>query len=332
MADTQSRKYQLTINNPADKDITHESIKRVLQELKSCTYYCMADEIGLENNTPHTHVYIHCKSAVRFSRIKKLFPEAHIEQALGTADENKSYILKTGKWENSDKKDTSINGSFEEWGTIPQESGQGSRSDIETIYDLINNGKTNAEIMAMNPLFASKVNLMDKIRLDILEAQYKETFRNLSVSYVWGPTATGKTRGVFEKYGYENVYRVTDYNHPFDRYASEPVLCLDEFRSNITIGDMLEYLDGYPIALPARYANRVACYETVCIVSNIPITHQYPNIQDVEPETWKAFLRRINHVIEYHQDGTITDHGEALKYVFPAKGFQLIEKQEEIPF
>lgn len=34
MANTQSRKYQLTINNPADKGITHESIKKLLSQLK----------------------------------------------------------------------------------------------------------------------------------------------------------------------------------------------------------------------------------------------------------------------------------------------------------
>ena len=49
-----------------------------------------------------------------------------------------------------------------------------------------------------------------------------------------------------EKHGYSNVYRVTDYQHPFDRYAQEPVICFDEFRSSLMVGDMLDYLDGYP--------------------------------------------------------------------------------------
>lgn len=67
-----------------------------------------------------------------------------------------------------------------------------------------------------------------------------------------------------EKHGYGNVYRVTDYNHPFDRYNQEPVLCLNEFRSSLQIGDVLDYLDGYPLALPARCANRKHV-ETICI-------------------------------------------------------------------
>lgn len=110
---------------------------------------------------------------------------------------------------------------------------------------------------------------------------------------------------------------MTDYKHPFDRYAQEPVLCLDEFRSSLPIGDMLNYLDGYPISLPARYANRVACYETVYIVSNIDLKKQYSIVQISEPKTWHAFLRRIHSVKEFRANGTIIDHGSAIDYVFP---------------
>ena len=120
-----------------------------------------------------------------------------------------------------------------------------------------------------------------------------------------------------EAQGYSNVYRVTDYSHPFDRYAQEPILCLDEFRSSLPIGDMLDYLDGYPLALRARYANRQACYETVYIISNIDLKEQYTNIQASEPETWKAFLRRIHQVIEYRKAGEPIDHGPAIEYIFP---------------
>ena len=41
----QSRKYLLTINNPADYGLTHEKIKALVQSL-SPAYFCMADEIA----------------------------------------------------------------------------------------------------------------------------------------------------------------------------------------------------------------------------------------------------------------------------------------------
>ena len=315
--DTQSRKWQLTINNPVDKRMDHEAIKLMLRQMNSIIYFCLADEIGLETQTPHTHVYLQARSPIYFSRIKKLFPDAHIEQVRGSAQDNRDYISKSGKWADDEKSDTSVPGTFEEWGDMPEEPGQGTRSDIAAVYQMIVDGMSNAEIMAANPDYAAQISRMDRIRQDILEAKYRDTFRQLSVTYVFGPTETGKTRGIMEEHGYGSVYRVTDYNHPFDRYAQEPVMCFDEFRSSLPIGDMLNYLDGYPLALPARYANRQACYETVYLVSNIDLKSQYYNVQENEPATWKAFLRRIGKVIEYHADGTTTDHGAALDYIFP---------------
>ena len=101
-----------------------------------------------------------------------------------------------------------------------------------------------------------------------------------------------------EKYGYSKVYRVTNYQHPFDSYAGQRVILFDEFRSSLPISDMLKYLDGYPVMLPCRYADKVACFAEVYIVSNIPIEKQYPNVQFEEPETWQAFCRRFHEVYE----------------------------------
>lgn len=339
MADKQARKWQLTINNPQDKGLDHDAIKKALEQFKSCVYWCMSDEVGLDTHTPHTHLFFCLKTPGKFSTVKKRFPEAHIEAARGTVQENRDYVSKSGKWSEDEKSDTSIPGTFEESGEPPEEPGQGARTDIAVIYQQIEDGLSNAEIMAANPDAAMHIGKMDKIRQDILEARYREQWRDLEVTYIFGPTATGKTRGVMEQHGYGSVYRVTDYNHPFDRYAQEPVLCLDEFRSSLLIGDMLDYLDGYPLALPARYANRQACFEKVYIISNIDLTEQYPNVQTNDPATWKAFLRRIHHVIEYRKAGEPIDHGPAFAYIYPPPPEWVREaeeaeqaEQEELPF
>lgn len=70
---------------------------------------------------------------------------------------------------------------------------------------------------------------------------------------------------------------------------------------------MLNYLDIYPLTLPARYSDRVACYTTVYITSNIPLEEQYQEIQRCKLETWRAFLRRIHVVREYRRDGTVQE-------------------------
>ena len=76
------------------------------------------------------------------------------------------------------------------------------------------------------------------------DAQFKNCWRELEVSYIFGRTGSGKTRGVMDAYGYENCYRVTDYKHPFDTYDGQDVLIFEEFRGSLKHGDMLNYLDG----------------------------------------------------------------------------------------
>ncbi len=99
-----------------------------------------------------------------------------------------------------------------------------------------------------------------------------------------------------EKYGYGKVYRVTDYDHPFDGYKGQDVVIFEEFRSSLKIRDMLNYLDGYPVELPARYANKQVCFHEIYLISNIDLRQQYSWIQETENTTWQAFLRRIHNV------------------------------------
>ena len=60
-----SRKFQLTINNPADHNFSHERIKVILSEFSGLVYWCMCDEVG-EQGTPHTHVYVVFKNSTMF--------------------------------------------------------------------------------------------------------------------------------------------------------------------------------------------------------------------------------------------------------------------------
>ena len=71
------------------------------------------------------------------------------------------------------------------------------------------------------------------------------------------------------------------------------MIVFEEFASQIPIEEMLNLLDIYPLMLPARYSDKVACYTKVYITSNLPLGRQYQAVQQYHPETWKAFLRRI---------------------------------------
>lgn len=306
--DSQSRKWQFTINNPIEKGLSREKIKEELGKLKSVVYWCAADEIGTEKNTLHTHIFIACSAPVRFSTLKNLFSDSHIEPAKGTSQQNRDYISKSGKWENDKKHGTSIVGTFEEYGKIPVER-QGARNDLANLYDMIKLGASNYQIIEETPEFMFHLDKIERARQTIKAEKYKDIFRTMDVTYIWGETGTGKTRSILEEYGYSNVYRVTDYAHPFDAYKGEDVIVFDEYHSQFKIQDMLNYLDGYPMELPCRYTNKQACYTKTYIISNIDLYEQYPILMISQPNTWNAFVRRIHKIIKFPQD---TKQEEAL--------------------
>lgn len=291
-----SRKYQLTINNPLEHGFDHETIKNNLAELSGCLYWCLCDEIG-EQETYHTHVYMAFQNAKEFIAIQRRFYGAHIELARGSHQENRDYIRKEGKWKDDPKHETNLTDTFEESGELPEEPDKRTKQS-EAILALVEAGADDAEILREFPSALNHLPRIDQARQTLLEEKYRKVFRQLRVCYIYGKAGVGKTRSIMERYGYENVFRVTDYDHPFDGYAGQDVLLLDEFRSGIPFSLMLNVLDGYPLKLPCRYAKRQACYTKVYIVSNISLDKQYPNIQQDEPESYQAFLRRIHETFE----------------------------------
>lgn len=289
-----SRKFQLTINNPVDHGYTHEQIRSILSEFPGLQYWCMCDEIG-EQGTPHTHIYMVSLNGIMFDTMHRKFYGVHIEKANGSNQQNRDYVRKEGKWQDDAKHETSLPDTFEEWGELPPDRTH-SETQADRIVQMIRDGKSNVEILDECSTAYSKIAHIEQTRQAYLAERFKNEFRKLNVTYLWGDTAAGKTRSVMEKYGYSNVYRATDYAHPFDSYKGQDVIAFEEFRSSLAIGDMLNYLDGYPVELPCRYTNKVACYTKVYIISNISLEQQYPNIQQDNPETWAAFRRRIHNV------------------------------------
>ncbi len=299
-SDTKSRKYQLTINNPQEANITHETINTIMKEIK-WVYYCLCDEIG-EQKTPHIHIFFVCENAIRFSTLKKLFPTAHIESAIGSCKENRDYIRKEGKYLNSDKKETNMPETFEEYGEMPLDRVSKNERISDQVLQMLEDEKSIAEIIKAFPSYATRIAQLEKARQTILEDKYGSNWRDVDVTYISGETATGKTRFVMEKYGYPNVYKITNYKNPFDNYRGEDVILFDEFRSSIPLTDMLQYIDGYPCRLPARFADKIALFTKVYIVSNIDLDKQYPNIQNEDAFTWNAFVRRINNIKKFEKN------------------------------
>lgn len=346
---TQCRKWQITQNNPEKYGITHETLKATMEQFTNCLYYCMADEIG-EKGTPHTHLFFVCANGVRFSTVKNRFPDAHIEMARGTNSDNKKYILKEGD-KYKDKKETSVEGTFEEWGELPIDR-QGQRTDLDNLYDVIKTGANIEEIIEDYPEYLLKIDKVQKA-IDTMNAKkFKTELRDVHVTYVYGCPRSGKTSYFYgKKFDFNECYRISSYEHPFDSYSGEKVLILDEFRSSLKLEFMLNVMDRYPLQLPSRYNNKWASFNEVIIISNMPLMQQYSNVQKsdnlLKDAQFKAFLSRINLVFVFNDIDTHEFEfcGTVEKYMqeyndFGAKRPKPIRQitiqnyfeQEEIPF
>lgn len=305
---TQSRKWSLVINNPQECGLDHSAIVEILRKF-SPAYFCMADEIAT-TRTYHTHIFLYSPSPIRFSTVKNRFPTAHIDKTYGSAKENRDYIRKEGKWAETDKAETNLPDTFLEWGDMPAEKEEKAPQMYKLIQE-VREGISTANIIEGSPNLAFRVRDIDILRQTLLSDRYASENRKVEVWYIFGASGTGKTRGIYERYDAKDICRITNYRNgrgiSFDGYTGQDVLVFEEFHSQIPIEDMLNYLDIYPLFLPARYSDRVACYTRVYITSNLPLEKQYRNVQWDSLETWRAFIRRIHKVLEYRADGSMRE-------------------------
>lgn len=303
---SQSRKWHMVINNPLEYGMSHESIIRLLM-LFSPEYFCLSDEIS-STGTFHTHGFIYSPAPIRFNTLKTRFPVAHIEKAYGSVLDNKNYILKTGKWADTDKAETTVQGSFYEYGHMPEEKEEKNPLQYALIQDIYT-GKRTAEIVTETPNLAFKVKEIELLRKTLLSERYSKEFRELDISYLYGTNSTDITRSIYQKYPPVDICRITNYRTGkgaiFDGYTGQDILIFEKFASQIPIEEMLLYLDCFPIMLPARYSDKVACFTKVFLTANVPPDTQYYDIRKNKPDMWNMFFNRINHIQEFLPDGTI---------------------------
>ena len=260
--EVEMRKWFITINNYCDLDCTRAS-----KEIKKCLYGRWGKEIGEKNGIPHIHIWLHYKSARKFSKFGKLWPRANIQAGAGE-DCDQTYIGK--------------NGHSEEYG-VPQ--AQGMRTDISKIKDLIKSGGKMKDVLNTNCNFQT-------IRMAELLLKYQELPRRIApieVSWHYGKTGTSKTWTVFEKH--PNVFMPTTYKW-WEGYDAHDVVLIDDFRPDwCSFKQLLQLLDIYPFRVEAKGNSREAKYTKIfitCSKSPTEIWNGYAGDEDIE-----QLIRRI---------------------------------------
>ena len=317
MGNPQSRKWNIVINNPQKYGLTRKIIIDRLNSLFP-TYYCISDEIS-KSGTPHTHIFIYRKSPIRFSTIcSSRFPVCHCEKAHGSVLENKEYVSKTGKWEGTEKEETKVEGSFYEWGEIPNEKQEKNPLNYEVIKDL-ENGKIIGEIVSDKPELIFRVKQIEALK-EALLIKNANKFRSLSVIYCFGESGVGKTRMVYECHEPVDICRITNYRKhkdmSYDTYHGQKVLLLDNFQSSLYIDDLISLLDIFPMYLPARFYDRYSVYEYVYLLSVLPLEKQYRDVQRHYPLKWNALINKISKIIEIKETGEVVEHEKERYFIY----------------
>jgi len=279
------RAWCFTLNNP-----TENEIEGVREGLQAALRGCFGHEVA-ESGTPHLQGYLEFKHAVTLTSCKKRIgsDRAHLEVRRGTPFEAWSYCAKDGQ--------------FEEWGDAPLED-EDPNDSWGLALRMLEEGGNVLDVLRRWPGHIRSIGALERAKVAIENAE-TGVWRNLEVTYISGEPGCGKTRMVMENEGYGAVYRVRKGNNPWDGYDGQEAVLFDEFRSDFKLAAMLEWLDGYPVALPARYTDRIAKFTRVYIVSNWTLKEQYPTVQESDPITWQALLRRIHQVFRMDGEGEL---------------------------
>lgn len=297
--DHKTRNYLLTFNNPKKYKLNSDIIYSECVALEP-VYFCMSEEIGSRERTPHIHVFIKFKNPRYFSSVKKTFPKCHIDNCVGTDYQCVDYVFKVGKWELSEKSETNIRESHREWGERPVKT-DSAETVTSKVKKLLDSGVDVEDAVDAYPSFAFRTRQLEDY-VDKKKAKKFKYFKThdrpfIKVYYIFGKTRAGKSYYVRHKHS--DICVASDYSQPFEDYDYNEVMVFEEFRGDIPLKKMLRYLEQYACSLPHRYNNKFACYTIVYVISNIPIDRQFLEEKDYEPESWDAFVARFDAIMHF---------------------------------
>lgn len=249
------RAFCFTINNWEDEDL--ERLKR----LKSVKYLIVGDEVAPNTGTKHLQGYVLFKNprSTNMKSLKKAFGQkTHIEICKGDLSSNVKYCSK-------DK-------IIYEYGERPK--GQGTRTDLHQIKNLIKNGTKVDDLLQENPyLYHQYGRTLSKLE----DVTLRKRFRTWETKgeWIYGETGTGKSHYAFKDFNPETHYRWIDDNGWWDGYTGQEIIIIDEFRGQIPYNILLQLIDKYPFSVKRR------CREPIPILAKKVIITSSMHPEDV---------------------------------------------------
>lgn len=250
---------------------------------KNLLYGVCQYERGVVGQTMHLQGFVAFKErcGVSAAAMQRALPGSWHTRAKGSAFDNRKYCT---------KEDTRVEGPWE-FGTCPEEK-QGSRSDLEDIRLMFEEGRTMQEVAEKH--FGSFVRYYKGFEKYMSFRMKKRSERTRFILHI-GEPGTGKTTGVIEKY--PDAYWMID-NGYWDDYNGEETVVFDEFVGWCPYHTLMRYGDSTPMRIHARYGDKQFLAKRLILISN-KFPWDWYNYKEKNLDM-RSLFRRFD-VIYFHQ-------------------------------
>jgi len=270
---SRSRTWCFTVNNPERWRPEWDAAKM--------DYLIWAMERG-ESGTLHVQGYVRMKKRVMMNTMKGVLCQAaHLEVAKGTEEQNKKYVSKEP-----------VDGVVHEHGIYEGTFGakQGSRNELKSALEQLTKGEPREKVFREHlALIVKYPQGMEKAAE--LALGPAPTERNIHNMVIWGETGTGKSHRAY--HSFPGAYRASVGIGTFDKYQGEDVVILDEFEPvQVQLQEFLTWTDKWPTQLKCRYANKIARWTKMIIISNTDPAHWWATASDKERQALARRLRK----------------------------------------
>jgi hypothetical protein len=296
-----SKEYCFTLNNYDEPSRLHLATRA--EEV--CVYLCYQPELSPTTATPHLQGYLCLTTERTLKGVKdQVFDTAalqrvHLEISRGTKDQCRDYCRK------DESRDPNVGFGFVEFGRfedVPARRGQGARNDIHAAADIIRNGGTMYQVAQDHPdqfvryhrgFTALQLTLWSRPRT----RNEAGVFEPPRVFWYWGPTGTGKTRAVFEENPDADIYRKPSNNEWWDGYCGQPIVLLDDYRSNwFSFSYLLNITDIYPMQVAVKGGYSHYSPKKIYITCPKPPELLYESLEERQEGSVAQLTRRITDV------------------------------------
>lgn len=260
----QGKRFTFT-NFNVDEDYSNWKFEYIIYGQETCP----------TTNKKHHQGYVIFKSNQRLTALKKLGHDIHWENAKGSIDDNVKYCSKEG--------------CVTEIGKRPVNQ-QGKRTDIDTVKDMVNEGKKLDEIYDVCTSyqalkFAEKGIEIKQSKLSLRDKPY--------IKWLYGPTGTGKSKLAWEEAGIDNTW-CSNGGKFFNGYNGETNVIFDDLRNDdYKFNYLLKLLDKYPMIVEVKGSFRNWKPKNIWITSPMH-PEEFGTLTN---ENVNQLLRRIDEII-----------------------------------